>query len=514
MKIDAEYTHRVPEQQSAHVAAKRKKKSRLQDTSRNLKLALALIAIVLLAGITIIRHLAFEQLAVERKRLLTPRAQAVNDKANRVISDWLSILDDSRRYTSSNSLANLHARANCPGLVYAFLQHNQRAITSYPSDLDTSDIEKTLSTSNKVAIIKDKIVVWDSIQSSSGKRRIGLVLESGEFISKLMDAINLGENEHLTLLSPGTPHSQIKSTAQSLLSQDNLILSSKLSAHLDGMILNYYSSEGSLKNTKRAIDACLVLVSVILLLSLMQFGRIAESELRFALERSQSLQAVTHELKTPLTAFHMYAELLLTEQGKDPIKRERYVTHILKETERLNHLISDVLAVESESVSGNRVKEFSVSELMLRIEERLAPMLSAEGFKLQVHKDPKAQDDILMVNLDSFLTIFVNLTDNALKYAKGYDPQVIRLACEVMHDSKGKKTLRFSFRDFGPGIEKEHMEQIFEPYFRGEDQSVRATKGTGLGLAAAKRLAELMQADLSCETHSEGASFALSFKEI
>ena len=88
---------------------------------------------------------------------------------------------------------------------------------------------------------------------------------------------------------------------------------------------------------------------------------------------------------------------------------------------------------------------------------------------------------------DALLQVLVNLVDNALKYAA-------RRRCARSRSSAARRGdgVVLRVRDRGPGVASRHLARIFEPFHRGEDELVRETRGTGLGLALVKSLVERM----------------------
>jgi signal transduction histidine kinase len=85
------------------------------------------------------------------------------------------------------------------------------------------------------------------------------------------------------------------------------------------------------------------------------------------------------------------------------------------------------------------------------------------------------------------MQVLWNLVDNAIKYAARSSPREIAIAVRRHEDG-----VALVVRDRGPGVAARHLARIFEPFHRGEEELVRTTQGTGLGLALAKSLVERM----------------------
>ena len=100
---------------------------------------------------------------------------------------------------------------------------------------------------------------------------------------------------------------------------------------------------------------------------------------------------------------------------------------------------------------------------------------------------------------DAVVQVVYNLVDNAIKYAGDAEKKVLVLACR-----RAGETVRMTLRDFGPGVEAKHLRKIFDPFYRGENEMTRTAKGTGIGLALVKGLADHMDAAVSCRNLSDG----------
>ncbi len=207
----------------------------------------------------------------------------------------------------------------------------------------------------------------------------------------------------------------------------------------------------------------------------------------FAERRSNFVAAVTHELKTPLTAIRMYGEMLRDDLVPSENKRREYYRTITAESERLSRLIDNVLEF-SRLEKGTRTMQLTVGALGPVIEEvveLLRPHAERGGFTLRTEVEPDLPP--VRFERDALLQVLVNLVDNALKYAARATQREIAIECRRHGDG-----VVLSVRDRGPGVASRHLARIFEPFHRGEDELIRETQGTGLGLALVKSLVERM----------------------
>jgi signal transduction histidine kinase len=224
----------------------------------------------------------------------------------------------------------------------------------------------------------------------------------------------------------------------------------------------------------------------------------------FAERRNNFVAAVSHELKTPLTAIRMYAEMLRDGIVPSEPKRQEYYGTITSESERLSRLINNVLEF-SRLEKGTRQMNLVAGSLGPVVEEMadlLRPHAEREGFTLQVESDPDLPP--VRYDRDALLQVLFNLVDNAIKYARDAPERLITLECR--RRDGGVAVL---VRDRGPGVAPRHLTRLFEPFFRGETELTRRTKGTGIGLALVKGLVERMDAGISGR-NAEGGGFEVS----
>jgi signal transduction histidine kinase len=219
----------------------------------------------------------------------------------------------------------------------------------------------------------------------------------------------------------------------------------------------------------------------------------------FAERRSNFVAAVTHELKTPLTAIRMYAEMLRDGLVPGEAKKSEYYHTLTDESERLSRLIDNVLEF-ARLERGRRELSLRAGALGPVLEEAVAKLAShaaREGFALELAVEPDLPP--VRFDRDALLQVLFNLVDNAMKYARGTG--VRRVLLEARRAGAG---VELAVRDFGPGVAPAHLGRIFEPFYRGEDELTRNTQGTGIGLALVRELAARMGAQVAGANLPEG----------
>jgi signal transduction histidine kinase len=223
------------------------------------------------------------------------------------------------------------------------------------------------------------------------------------------------------------------------------------------------------------------------MLGLVALYRMVAVAVAFAERRSNFVAAVTHELKTPLTAIRMYGEMLRDGIVPSDAKRQEYYRHITAESERLSRLINNVLEF-SRLEKGTRDVALVTGALAPVVQEAIElvrPHAEAEGFTLGVEIDGGLPP--VRFERDALLQVLFNLVDNAVKYARDGGERRI-----VVRAAPSDGGVRLAVRDAGPGVPERHLPHVFEPFYRGERELTRRSRGTGLGLALVRGLVERM----------------------
>jgi len=232
------------------------------------------------------------------------------------------------------------------------------------------------------------------------------------------------------------------------------------------------------------------LLAVVAILGLGSVHRMAAVVVDFAHRRSNFVAAVSHELKTPLTAIRMHGEMLRDGLVVDESKRREYYRTITDESERLSRLIDNVLEFSRLEKEG-RARSLVVGSpapIVKDIVDRLRPHAERAGFELTT----QIAEGLPTVRFDrdALTQMVFNLVDNAIKYAAGASRHEIIVCCDTGEGGG----IAVSVRDFGPGVPRDHLARIFQPFHRVEDELTRSTKGSGIGLSLVKQLADAMGA--------------------
>jgi signal transduction histidine kinase len=227
--------------------------------------------------------------------------------------------------------------------------------------------------------------------------------------------------------------------------------------------------------------------------------RMVSTEVEFAQRRNDFVAAVSHELKTPLTSIRMYSEMLRDGLVLSDDRRQVYYETMTAESERLSRLIDNVLELGrlERGTSQRGTVVGAIGPVLERIPAVLGTHARDRGFALEVEVDEGLPS--VAVEPDALLQVLVNLVDNAIKFSANSETKVVTIRA-VRHGDG----VRLEIRDRGPGVPPRQLKRIFQPFFRGERELTRTTKGTGIGLSLVKGLIERMGGSVAARNHPDG----------
>jgi signal transduction histidine kinase len=233
--------------------------------------------------------------------------------------------------------------------------------------------------------------------------------------------------------------------------------------------------------------------------------RLTVKQMELSQKKSDFVSAVSHELKTPLTAIRMYGEVLM-EGWVEEEKKEGYYQQIHDESERLSRLIQNVLTLAELERSEWQINLTAIQpvEFVTQITERLRNQVKRAGFEFETVTEGEVKP--VQADTDALTQILINLIDNAIKFSKDAETQKIVLTVSQLG---GDCYIRV--RDFGPGIPSRKLKSIFEKFYRIDNEMTRTTRGTGIGLSLVKMLADAMGAHVDVTNRQPGTEFSLRF---
>ena len=218
--------------------------------------------------------------------------------------------------------------------------------------------------------------------------------------------------------------------------------------------------------------------------------------------RQEFLSNISHELRTPLTSILAFVETLEDGAIDDKSNNLRFLGVIRKNAERMRRLIDDIS--ELSLIESGRVRvEIKPRNLAAVIEEIFTNFRSSAETRNIELKSEVGEETIVFADTVRLEQMLTNLIDNAIKFNR--EPGSVT----VTHRRLGDKDF-ISIADTGEGLSNEHLQRIFERFYRTDRARSREIGGTGLGLAIVKHLARLHGGEVTvASTLGQGTVFTV-----
>ncbi len=232
----------------------------------------------------------------------------------------------------------------------------------------------------------------------------------------------------------------------------------------------------------------------------------AQKERELSMRQAGFLANVTHELKTPLAVMQAAGENISDGRVTEPDRLKKYGGHIYEESIRLRKMIEKLLDVAKYDAGETLVSKAPQNLKMLtdKFVEENREFVENQGFEFIYKKNESANYEVVLDG-DSYDTILGNLIENAIKYSNDKKKIIIDLS------QHGNEAI-VSVTDYGVGIQKKEIKNIFKKFYRVEESMVAKTKGHGLGLSIVRNLILLNDGDIEVESeYGEKTTFSVSF---
>ncbi|HVF30072.1 MAG TPA: HAMP domain-containing sensor histidine kinase [Pyrinomonadaceae bacterium] len=207
-------------------------------------------------------------------------------------------------------------------------------------------------------------------------------------------------------------------------------------------------------------------------------------EIRRSEQHDAFLNAVTHELKTPIASIKLYLETLKTREVT-PEKRNEFYDVMLNDTDRLLQTVEQVLKA-GQAGEKKRLRNVERIDAGAVLTEAIGIIRSRYNLEDDVIRMTEPAGELAVLgDEDDLQTVFINLLDNAVKYS-GPDRKItVRTKITPLHNKAD-----IFIRDNGIGIPEAELKRVFKRFYRVPDRSAKGTKGTGLGLSIVRSLVE------------------------
>ncbi len=222
---------------------------------------------------------------------------------------------------------------------------------------------------------------------------------------------------------------------------------------------------------------------------------------RLEIVRQEFLSNVSHELRTPLTSIIAFVETLENGAMEDPESAQRFLSIIRKNASRMHGLIDDIL--ELTAIEGGNVQlRAAPVELEPLVEDVCASLAAKAAAHKVTLKNNVAPEVVVHADARRLEQMLTNLIDNGIKFSRENG------TVTISHESGTRDQI--VVQDNGDGIPSQHLERLFERFYRVDRARSRDMGGTGLGLAIVKHLALLHGGEVTVTSElGKGSTFTL-----
>ena len=212
--------------------------------------------------------------------------------------------------------------------------------------------------------------------------------------------------------------------------------------------------------------------------------------------RKEFVANVSHELRTPLTTIKSYAETLRSMPDLDSEMSDKFLSVIDTEADRMTRIVKDLLTLSRLDHGKAEFKSESVDidELARGVTEKLK--FEAQSHKHTLSYKTSGNIPIITADRDKIEQVVINLVSNSIKYTP--DGGRIDVSTDTIHND-----VMVRVTDNGVGIPKEHLQHIFDRFYRVDKARTRSTGGTGLGLAIAKEIIDAHKGTITINSDTD-----------
>lgn len=206
---------------------------------------------------------------------------------------------------------------------------------------------------------------------------------------------------------------------------------------------------------------------------------------------------IAHELRTPVTSIRGYLETIIEKPSLDKETHDLFLNKSYKQVLRLSELISDISLITKMEEAPNRfdIEKISIKEYLDKTLNDLNLLIKDNEIKLNTN----ISDNIIINGNKILLSLLIrNLIDNSLKHV-GHDVRI-----EFNNYLEDENYYYFSYSDNGEGVKEEHLNRIFERFYRPDTGRTRKTGGTGLGLAIVKNSVLFHGGEITAKNKQDG----------
>lgn len=216
-------------------------------------------------------------------------------------------------------------------------------------------------------------------------------------------------------------------------------------------------------------------------------------------ELEESLEDISHQLKTPLTSILIMIDTLLDDEDMDQNTREDFLRNMKREVMNINFLVKSILKLSR--LDTNTVKFISKKESVKEIINEAILNVSLLSDLKNVKIETNLSDSFITCDYKWQIEALTNILKNSIEHS--YENNKV-----LIESSENNAYVKITIKDFGSGIAKEDINHIFERFYKGKDSDYDSI---GIGLALSKSIIEKQNGKISVESSDDGTTFIIKY---
>ncbi len=216
-------------------------------------------------------------------------------------------------------------------------------------------------------------------------------------------------------------------------------------------------------------------------------------------ELEESLEDISHQLKTPLTSILIMIDTLLDDEDMDQNTREDFLRNMKREVMNINFLVKSILKLSR--LDTNTVKFISKKESVKEIINEAILNVSLLSDLKNVKIETNLSDSFITCDYKWQIEALTNILKNSIEHS--YENNKV-----LIESSENNAYIKITIKDFGSGIAKEDINHIFERFYKGKDSDYDSI---GIGLALSKSIIEKQNGKISVESSDDGTTFTIKY---
>ena len=216
-------------------------------------------------------------------------------------------------------------------------------------------------------------------------------------------------------------------------------------------------------------------------------------------ELEESLEDISHQLKTPLTSILIMIDTLLDDEDMDQNTREDFLRNMKREVMNINFLVKSILKLSR--LDTNTVKFISKKESVKEIINEAILNVSLLSDLKNVKIETNLSDSFITCDYKWQIEALTNILKNSIEHS--YENNKV-----LIESGENNAYVKIIIKDFGTGIAKEDINHIFERFYKGKDSDYDSI---GIGLALSKSIIEKQNGKISVESSDDGTTFTIKY---